>query len=200
MVSNSVVHKESLEQGHYKKNIGRLQNAANFWWFLTKKVFFLSGDCFIAVFALFSLLQLCIIQGRGKNGLSTNLFMHSAYTEHGFHLKTVFRCLSPLKIGIHIYLEQSVWAELSWNPFQKRIASILFGPNHSGEKNLGPNLDVWKSYFQFLRWNWVFRTYMEINAAVTLHFDDLAVKNHLFLKDMCICWWKISNCLPKHYW
>ena len=46
---------------------------------------------------------------------------------------TVFRCLSPFMIGIHIYLEQSVWAELSWNPFWKRIASICFGPNHSGK-------------------------------------------------------------------
>ena len=48
--------------------------------------------------------------------------------------RTVFRCLSPFKIGIHISLEQSVWADLSWNPFQKRIASICFGPNHSGKK------------------------------------------------------------------
>ena len=47
--------------------------------------------------------------------------------------KTVFRCLSPFKIGIHISLEQSVWAELSWNPFWKRIASICFGPHHSGK-------------------------------------------------------------------
>ena len=50
---------------------------------------------------------------------------------------TVFRCLSPFKIGIHISLEQSVWANLSWNPFRKRIASICFGPNHSGKKFRG---------------------------------------------------------------
>ena len=46
--------------------------------------------------------------------------------------KSRFRCLSLFKIGIHISLEQSVWADLSWNPFQKCIASICFGPKHSG--------------------------------------------------------------------
>ena len=45
---------------------------------------------------------------------------------------TVARCLSPLTIGTHISLEQSVWADLSWKPFRKRIASIFVGPNHSG--------------------------------------------------------------------
>ena len=40
----------------------------------------------------------------------------------------------------------------------KCIASICFGPNHSGKKMLGQNLDFWKSYFLFLRWNWVFKT------------------------------------------
>ena len=48
----------------------------------------------------------------------------------------MFRCLSPFMIGIHISLEQLVWAELSWNPFQKRIASICFGPNHLGKKQV----------------------------------------------------------------
>ena len=37
--------------------------------------------------------------------------------------KTVFRCLSPFKIGTHTSLEQSVWADLSWNPFRQRRAS-----------------------------------------------------------------------------
>ena len=41
-------------------------------------------------------------------------------------------------------------------------------------------------YFQFLFGNWVFWTNMEGNAAVTLKFEDLAVKNYLFLKDVCI--------------
>ena len=113
---------------------------------------------------------------------------------NGLGIRTVFRCLSPFKIGIHIYLEQSVWAELSWNPFWKRIASICFEPNHSGKKYF------WKSYFQFLCWNCFFWTNMESNAAVTLHFEDIAVKNYLFLKDVRICWWKISNCSKKHFW
>ena len=29
---------------------------------------------------------------------------------------------------------------------------------------------------------------MESNAAVTLHFKDLAVKKYLFFKDVSICW------------
>ena len=111
--------------------------------------------------------------------------------------KTVFRCLSPFKIGINIYLEQSVWADLSWNPVRKRIASIW--TKSLRKKISGQNLDFSKSYFQFLRWNWVFRTNMKSNAAVTLHFEDLAVHDYLFLKDVCIFWWKISNCLKKHF-
>ena len=57
---------------------------------------------------------------------------------------TRFRCLSPFKIGIRISLEQSVWADLSWNPFRKRIASICFGPNHSGKF-------FWRTFFNFCR-------------------------------------------------
>ena len=49
------------------------------------------------------------------------------------HNKTVFRCLSPFNIS----LEQSVWADFSWNPFQKRITLICFGPNHFGKKFWG---------------------------------------------------------------
>ena len=100
----------------------------------------------------------------------------------------VFRCLSPFKIGIHISLEQSVWADLSWNPFPKGIASICFGPNHLGKKISGKNLDFCQSFFQFFRWNWVFRTNMESNAAVTLHLENLAVQSYLFLKHVFICW------------
>ena len=51
------------------------------------------------------------------------------------------------------------------------------------EKNLGQNLDFWKSYFQFLRWNWVFGTNMESNAAVTLNLEDLASKIPCFKKN-----------------
>ena len=64
-------------------------------------------------------------------------------------LKTVLRCLSPFKIGIHIILEQSVWADLSWNPFRKRIASICFGPNHSGKKFRGKIWIFEKVIFNF---------------------------------------------------
>ena len=78
---------------------------------------------------------------------------------------TVFRCLSPFKIGIHIFLKQSDWADLSWNPFPKCIALICFGPNHFGKTFRGKIWIFCKSYFQFLRWNWVFRTNMESNAA-----------------------------------
>ena len=102
----------------------------------------------------------------------------------------MFRCLSPFRTRIHISLEQSVWAELSWNPFRKRIASICFGPNHS-KKISGQNLDFWKSYFQFLRRNWVFQTSIKSNAAFWGPCGP---------KDVCICWWKISNCLKKYFW
>ena len=33
---------------------------------------------------------------------------------------------------------------------------------------------------------------MESNASVTLQFEDLGVKNHLFSKYMYIFWWKIK--------
>ena len=44
-----------------------------------------------------------------------------------------------------------------------------------------------------------FWTNMVGNASVTLQFEDLAVKNYLFLKDLCICWWHISNCSIKYF-
>ena len=120
---------------------------------------------------------------------------------HRFHtffyfIKTVFRSLSPFKIGTNISLEQSVWADLSWNPFRKCIASICLWSNQPGNCFWMEILKCW-SYFQFLPWNWVFWTYMESNAAVTLYFKDLAVTNYLFLKDVCICWLEISNSLMK---
>ena len=58
--------------------------------------------------------------------------------------KSRFRCLSLFKIGIHISLKQSVWADLSWNSFRKRIPSICFGPNHSGKK-------FWRTFFNICR-------------------------------------------------
>ena len=38
---------------------------------------------------------------------------------------------------------------------------------------------------------------MEGNAAVTLHFEDLAVQNYLFFKHVRICWEKILNFFLK---
>ena len=70
--------------------------------------------------------QALVLNNRPINMMKTNL--------NKLIIK-VFRCLSPFKIGIHISLEQSVWAELSWNSFGKRIALICFGPNHWGKKN-----------------------------------------------------------------
>ena len=43
-------------------------------------------------------------------------------------------------------------------------------------------IDCCGSYCQFLPCNWFFRTYMESNAAVMIHFEDLAVTNSLSLK------------------
>ena len=68
------------------------------------------------------------------------------------------------------------------------------------KKLSGKNLNCWKRYFQFLCGNWVFWTNMESTSAVTLHFEDLAVQNYFFLKDVCLCRWKISNCSQKHFW
>ena len=85
---------------------------------------------------------------------------------------------------------------LSWL-FMKSISKTyslnLFLTKPLRKKFLGQKLDFWKSYFQFLRWNWVFWTNMGSNAAVTLQFEDLAVKNYLFLKYGFICWWKCQN-------
>ena len=92
---------------------------------------------------------------------------------------------------------------LSWivmKSILKTYSFNLFWTKPLRKKIPGQNLDFWKSNFQFLRWNCFFLTNMENNAAVTLHFKDLAVQNYLFLKDVCICWWKISNCSQKHFW
>ena len=75
----------------------------------------------------------------------------------------------------------------------------LFWTKPLRKKMWGQNLDFSKSNFQFLRWIWVFRTNMGSNSAVTRHFEDLVVQNYLFLKDVCICWWKISNCLKSTF-
>ena len=61
-------------------------------------------------------------------------------------LRSRFRCLSLFKIGIHISLEQSVWADLSWNQFRKRIAAICFGPNHSG-KLFGGHFSIFAGFW-----------------------------------------------------
>ena len=71
---------------------------------------------------------------------------------------------------------------LSWffmQDFQKRIDSVVLGPNHSGKFFGGRNLDFCESYFLWPFCNGVFWTNMESNAAVTLHFEDLAVNNYL---------------------
>ena len=48
------------------------------------------------------------------------------------------------------------------------------------KKMLRENLAFCGSYFQFLHQSWVYRTDMEGNAAVTLQFEDLAVKLLVF--------------------
>ena len=81
----------------------------------------------------------------------------------------------------------------------KMYSLNLFWTKPLRNKISGQNLDFCKSYFQFLCCNWVFWTNMESNAALTLHFEDLAVQNYLFLKDLCICWGKISNGLENTF-
>ena len=53
----------------------------------------------------------------------TNYMLH-CNTEKKTHT-SVFRCLSPFKIGTDISLEQSVRADLSWK-FEKRMEPIFF--------------------------------------------------------------------------
>ena len=80
----------------------------------------------------------------------------------------------------------------------KTFSFNLFLTKSLRKFSLNWNLDFGERYFQFLPWNRVFPTYMKSNAAVTLHLEDLTVKKYLFLKDVCIFWWKISNCLIKY--
>ena len=68
-----------------------------------------------------------------------------------------------------------------------------FCPKHS-EFFFWWNLFFYWSYFLWPLWNWSLGTNMEGNAAVTLQFEHLMVNNSLFLKYVCICWWKISSC------
>ena len=119
--------------------------------------------------------------------------------------------------GIQNVLQQGsdVWAlsgskpTILWNDpfeliFHARLSKMnrfsSFRAKSLRKKNLGRNLDFCKSYFLWPLWNWGFGTNMESNAAVTLHFEDLAVKNYLFLKYVCIRLWKISNCFFKYFW
>ena len=92
--------------------------------------------------------------------------------------------------------QHSFWIiSLSWFVmlvFWKHIRSIYLWPNHSGKKVRTKFRFFLKVLFIFLLCNWVFWTNIENNSAVTLHFEDLAVQTYLFLKDVCICWWKIS--------
>ena len=85
-------------------------------------------------------------------------------------------------------------SSLSWFVMKfilKTYSFNLFWTKPLRKKISGQNLDCCKSYFQFLRWNWVFRNNMESNAAVTLHW---------LLKDVCIRWGKILNCLQNNFW
>ena len=74
-------------------------------------------------------------------------------------------------------------------PKTNRFNSVM--TNLVSKKFLRQNLDFCGSYFLWPLWNWGFGTNMESNAAVTLQFEHIAFTNYLFLKDLCICWWKI---------
>ena len=62
---------------------------------------------------------------------------------------------------------------------KKQTSSVVLSQNPS-ENSFEPNLDFCWSYFLWPLWNWSLWTNMESNAAVTLHFEDLAVNNYLF--------------------
>ena len=56
-----------------------------------------------------------------KGGYSTGRDCHNWATPSGCTKHTtVFRCLSPFKIGTNISLEKSVWADFSWKYFENK--------------------------------------------------------------------------------
>ena len=71
---------------------------------------------------------------------------------------TVFRCLSPFKIGTYISLEKSVWADFLWNTFKKKNRFNYFMTKSLSKKILRQNLDFCESYVHFLPWNRFFWT------------------------------------------
>ena len=108
------------------------------------------GCCHCMHLSTFFALSQSSMNGVGlTKPLNTSLNPISKHSSHLRKPRTVFRCLGPFKIGIHIYLEQSVWAELSWSPFWKRIASICFGPKHWGKKFWGKIWIFEKVIFNF---------------------------------------------------
>ena len=126
-----------------------------------------------------------------------------------------WQCFEYISTNLDLKQCSDVWAisrskpTFLWNaPFELIFHARLSKTNRFSsfrakslrKKNLGQNLDFCKSYFLWPLWNWGFGTNMESNAAVTLHFEDLAVKNYLFLKYVCIRLWKISNCSFKYFW
>ena len=93
-------------------------------------------------------------------------------------------------ISLSWFVMKSILKTYSFNCFLTKSLRIFFNGNLVFLRNL---------FSISPTWNWVFWTYMESNAAVRIHLEDLAVPNYLFLKDVFIFWWKISNCLVKYF-
>ena len=84
-------------------------------------------------------------------------------------------------INLSWFVMKSIPKMYSFNLFLTKSLRISFNGIIFWMENF------WGSYFQLFPWKWVFQTYMESNAAVTINFDP-TVTNYLFFKDVCICW------------
>ena len=126
-----------------------------------------------------------------RSGLRFENFSHKG-------CKKVLRCLSPTR-SKHTYLLKNPFELIFYASLSKTYMFNFFMAKPLRKTFLGLNLDFCAHYFLFLPWNWFFRTNMESSAAVTLHFEGLAVQNYLFLKDVWICWWNISNCFTRYF-
>ena len=122
-----------------------------------------------------------------------------------FSLKTSVKTISRRKI-VRVKITDKISMLFSpnwhWVKLIVKVENLLktnrfssFRTKSLNKKNLRRNLDFCGNYFLWplLKMG----TNMESNAAVTLHFEVLAVNNYLFFKNMCafVCEKsQVSNC------
>ena len=94
----------------------------------------------------------------------------------------MFRCLRPFKIE-HTCLWKNQF-ELFFHEIPSKTKQFHWFMKKKIEAKFG---FLWK-LFSISPVKSGFRTEMESSAAATLQFEDLSVKNNVFLKDVCIRW------------